>query len=150
MISLIINEKILIFLFLTKVQYTTTLIMRILTIFFTSIDWENQSWSRLTWMLCFAIRADSMNRVNSMNLFTDFWFMSRFKMIIDVTIKFKFFHFISQISLDSDLWNANWLLTFETADFNVQIFNDDINWLFAEFIKIWFLFNQKFSMIILC
>ncbi len=71
-------------------------------------------------------------------------------MIIDVTIKFKFFHFISQISLDSDLWNANWLLTFETADFNVQIFNDDINWLFAEFIKIWFLFNQKFSMIILC
>ncbi len=29
--------------------------------------------------------------------------MSLFKMIIDVTIKFKFFHFILQISLDSDL-----------------------------------------------
>jgi len=36
------------------------------------------------------------------------------------------------------------------TDFNVWIFNDDINQLFAEFIKIWFLFNQKFSMIILC
>ncbi len=95
-------------------------------------------------MLCFAMRADSMN------LFTDFWFMSFFKMIIDVTIKFKFFYFILQISFDSDLWNADWLLASKMTDFNVQIFNDDINWLFAEFINIWFLFNQKFSMIILC
>ncbi len=36
------------------------------------------------------------------------------------------------------------------TDFDVQIFNDDINQLFTEFIKIWFLFNQRFSMIILC
>ncbi len=57
-------------------------------------------------------------------------------MIIDVTIKFKFFHFISQISFDSDLWNADWLLAFETTDFNVWIFNDDINWSFAESINI--------------
>ena len=85
-----------------------------------------------------------------MNWFTDFWFVSLFKMIVDVTIKFKFFHFISQISLDSDLWNADWLLAFETTDFDVQIFNDDINQSFAEFTKIWFLFNQRFSMIILC
>ncbi len=48
-------------------------------------------------------------------------------MIIDVTIEFKFFYFILQISLDSDLWNVDWLLAFETADFNVWIFNDDIN-----------------------
>ncbi len=71
-------------------------------------------------------------------------------MIVNVTIKFKFFRFISQISLDSDLWNADWLLAFETTDFDVWIFNDDINQSFAEFIKIWFLFNQRFSMIILC
>ncbi len=71
-------------------------------------------------------------------------------MIIDVTIKFKFFRFILQISFDSDLWNADWLLAFETTDFDVWIFNDNINRLFAEFIKIWFLFNQRFSMIILC
>ncbi len=85
-----------------------------------------------------------------MNWFTSFWFMSHFKMIVDITIKFKFFHFISQILLDSDLWNADWLLAFETTDFNVWIFNDDINQSFAKFIKIWFLFNQRFSMIILC
>ncbi len=42
-------------------------------------------------------------KANSMNLFTDFWFENLFKMIIDVTIKFKFFHFILQISFDSDL-----------------------------------------------
>ena len=96
------------------------------------------------------MRADSMNQVSSMNLFTDFWFMSLFKMIIDVTIKFKFFRFISQILFDSDLWNADWLLAFETTDFDVWIFNDDINRLFAESINIWFLFNQRFSMIILC
>ncbi len=36
------------------------------------------------------------------------------------------------------------------TDFDVWIFNDDINQSFAEFIKIWFLFNQRFSMIILC
>ncbi len=89
-------------------------------------------------------------KANSMNLFTDFWFRSLFKMIVDITIKFKFFCFILQISFDSDLWNADWLLAFETTDFNVWIFNNDINRLFAEFIKIWFLFNQKFSMIILC
>ncbi len=41
-------------------------------------------------------------RTDSINLFTDFWFMSLFKMIVDV-IKFKFFRFILQISLDSDL-----------------------------------------------
>ncbi len=71
-------------------------------------------------------------------------------MIIDVTTEFKFFCFISQISFNSDLWNVDWLLAFKTTDFNVWIFNDDINWLFAEFINIWFLFNQRFSMIILC
>ncbi len=91
-----------------------------------------------------------MNQTNSMNWFASFWFVSRFKMIVNVTIEFKFFHFISQILLDSDLWNADWLLTFKTTDFNVWIFNDDINQSFAEFIKIWFLFNQRFSMIILC
>ncbi len=96
------------------------------------------------------MRADSMNRTDSMNLFTDFWFMNLFKIIVDVTIEFKFFCFILQISLDSDLWNADWLLAFKTTDFNVQIFNDDINWSFAKSIKIWFLFNQRFSMIILC
>ncbi len=89
-------------------------------------------------------------RADSMNLFTDFWFMSFFKMIVDITIKFKFFCFILQISFDSDLWNVDWLLAFKTADFDVWIFNNDINQLFAEFINIWFLFNQKFSMIILC
>ncbi len=89
-------------------------------------------------------------KADSMNLFTDFWFESLFKMIIDVTIKFKFFLFILQILFDSDLWNADWLLTFEMTDFNVQIFNNDINQSFAEFTKIWFLFNQRFSMIILC
>ncbi len=71
-------------------------------------------------------------------------------MIVDVTIKFKFFHFILQISFDSSLWNADWLLAFKTTDFDVQIFNDDINQSFAESINIWFLFNQRFSMIILC
>ncbi len=71
-------------------------------------------------------------------------------MIIDVTIKFKFFRFILQISFDSDLWNADWLLAFETTDFDVWIFNNNINRSFAESIKIWFLFNQRFSMIILC
>ncbi len=89
-------------------------------------------------------------RADSMNLFTDFWFENLFKMIIDVTIEFKFFCFISQVSFDSDLWNADWLLAFETTDFDVRIFNDDINRSFAKSIKIWFLFNQKFSMIILC
>ncbi len=87
---------------------------------------------------------------DSMNWFTSFKFVSRFKMIVDVIIKFKFFRFILQISLDSDLWNADWLLVFETTDFDVWIFNENINRLFAESIKIWFLFNQKFSMIILC
>ena len=53
--------------------------------------------------------------------------MSRFKMIINVIIKFKFFRFILQISLDSDLWNADWLLVFKTTDFDVQIFNENIN-----------------------
>ncbi len=89
-------------------------------------------------------------KADSMNLFTDFWFENLFKMIIDVTIKFKFFHFILQVSFDSDLWNADWLLAFKTTDFDVWIFNDDINRSFAEFTKIWFLFNQRFSMIILC
>ncbi len=73
------------------------------------------------------MKADLMNWADSMNLFTDFWFMSLFKMIVDVTIEFKFFCFISQISFDSNLWNADWLLTFKTTDFDVQIFNDDIN-----------------------
>jgi len=88
------------------------------------------------------MRADSMNR------FTDFKFVVRFKMIVD--IDFKFFRFILQISLDSSLWNADWLLAFETISFEVRIFDEDINWLFAESIKIWFLFNQRLSMIILC
>ncbi len=78
---------------------------------------------------------------DSMNWFTSFEFMSRFKMIVNVIIEFKFFHFILQISFNSDLWNANWLLVFETTDFDVQIFNENINQSFAEFIKIWFLFN---------
>ncbi len=85
-----------------------------------------------------------------MNWFTSFSFVSRFKMIDNVIIKFKFFHFILQILLDSDLWNAAWLLVFETTDFDIWIFNENINRSFAEFIKIWFLFNQRFSMIILC
>jgi len=46
-------------------------------------------------VLCFRMRADSMNQ------FTDFEFVVRFKMIID--IDFKFFRFILQISLDSSL-----------------------------------------------
>ncbi len=71
-------------------------------------------------------------------------------MIVNVIIEFKFFYFILQISFDSDLWNADWLLAFKMTDFDVWIFNDDINRLFAESIKIWFLFNQRFSMIILC
>ncbi len=118
--------------------------MTILTSLFVSVDWNEQSWLRSTWMLCFAMRADSMN------LFIDFWFMNLFKMIVDITIKFNFFCFILQILFNSNLWNADWLLAFEMTDFNVWIFNDDINWSFAEFINIWFLFNQKFSMIILC
>ncbi len=93
---------------------------------------------------------DSMNRTDSMNWFTSFKFVSRFKMIVNIIIEFKFFCFILQISLDSNLWNADWLLAFETIDFDVWIFNDDINRSFAESIKIWFLFNQRFSMIILC
>ncbi len=113
LISLMIKKKILIFLFLTRVWYTATSIMMILMSFFFSVDWKSWSWLRLTWVLCFAMKADSMN------LFTDFWFMSLFKMIINVTIKFKFFCFILQISLDSNLWNADWLLTFKTTDFDV-------------------------------
>ncbi len=34
--------------------------------------------------------------------------------------------------------------------FKIQIFNEDINQSFAESIKIWFLFNQRLLMIILC
>ncbi len=44
-------------------------------------------------------------RTNSMNWFTDFEFVVRFKIIID--IDFKFFRFILQISLDLSLWNAD-------------------------------------------
>ncbi len=87
-------------------------------------------------------------KVDSMNWFTDFKSVVRFKMIID--IDFKFFRFISQISLDSSQWNANWLLAFKTISFKIWIFDKDINQSFAESIKIWFLFNQKLSMIILC
>ncbi len=97
LILLMIRKKILIFLFLTKVQYAATSIMIISMIFFTFIDWKNQSWLRLTWVLCFYLNTDSMNQ------FTDFWFMSLFKMIIDVITEFKFFHFILQILLNSDL-----------------------------------------------
>jgi len=46
-------------------------------------------------VLCFRMKADSMNQ------FTDFEFVVRFKMIID--IDFKFFCFISQILLDLSL-----------------------------------------------
>ena len=150
LISLMIKKKILIFLFLTKVWYAANSIMTILTSLFFSIDWKKWSWSESTWVLCFHINTDSINWTNSMNWFTSFEFVSRFKMIVNVIIEFKFFCFILQISLNSDLWNADWLLTFETTDFNVWIFNDDINQLFAEFIKIWFLFNQRFSIILLC
>ncbi len=114
------------------------------------VDWMSQRWSRSTWVLCFHLNTDSMNQTDSMNWFTDFWFVDLFKMIIDVTIEFKFFRFILQILLDSDLWNADWLLAFKTTDFNVWIFNKNIYQSFAESIKIWFLFNQRFSMIILC
>ncbi len=69
-------------------------------------------------------------------------------MIID--IDFKFFYFISQILLDSSWWNADWLLVFEMISFKIWIFDENINRSFAESIKIWFLFNQKLSMIILC
>ena len=150
LISLMIKKKILIFLFLTRVQYTTSSIIIILTNLFSLVVWKKRSWSKSTWVLCFHISTDSMNQTDSINWFTDFWFMNRFKIIIDVIIEFKFFRFISQISLDSDLWNADWLLIFETTDFNVRIFNENINQSFAESIKIWFLFNQRFSMIILC
>ncbi len=87
-------------------------------------------------------------KADSMNWFTDFEFVVRFKMIID--INFKFFHFILQISLDSSRWNADWLLVFKMISFEVWIFNEDINRSFAEFIKIWFLFNQRLLMIIFC
>ena len=113
LISLMIKKKILIFLFLTKVQYATTSIMIILTSLFFSVDWKRWSWLRSTWVLCFAMKTDSMNQ------FTDFWFKSLFKMIINITIKFKFFHFILQILFNSDLWNADWLLAFNTTDFDV-------------------------------
>ena len=69
-----------------------------------------------------------------MNWFTDFKFVVRFKMIID--IDFKFFRFILQISLDLNWWNADWLLVFEMISFEIWIFDEDINRLFAEFIKI--------------
>ena len=150
LILLMIKKKILIFLFLTRVWYTTTSIMTILMSFFFLINWKRRSWLRSTWVLCFHMSTDSMNQTDSMNWFTSFKFVSRFKMIVNIIIEFKFFRFISQISLDSNLWNADWLLVFETIDFNVQIFNENINQSFAEFIKIWFLFNQRFSMIILC
>ena len=150
LISLMIKQKILIFLFLTRVQYTATSIMTILMSFFFLINWKRRSWSRSTWVLCFRMSTDSMSQTDSMNWFTSFEFVSHFKMIVNIIIEFKFFHFILQISLDSDLWNADWLLVFKTTDFDVQIFNENINWSFAEFIKIWFLFNQRFSMIILC
>ncbi len=83
-----------------------------------------------------------------MNWFTDFKFVVRFKMIINMD--FKFFHFILQISLDSSQWNADWLLAFKMISFKIWIFDEDINQSFAESIKIWFLFNQRLSMIILC
>ncbi len=97
LISLMIKKKILIFLFLIKVWYIIISIITILISFFVSVDWKRRSWSKLTWVLDFAMKVSSMNQVNSMNLFTDFWFMSLFKMIIDVIIEFKFFHFILQI-----------------------------------------------------
>ncbi len=34
--------------------------------------------------------------------------------------------------------------------FKIWIFDEDINWSFVKFIKIWFLFNQRLLMIILC
>ncbi len=116
--------------------------MTILSSSFFFDDWMSSCWSKSTWVLCFRMRADSMNQ------FTDFEFVVRFKMIVD--IDFKFFHFISQILLDLSQWNADWLLAFKTISFEIWIFDEDINRSFAESIKIWFLFNQKLSMIILC
>ena len=116
--------------------------MTILTSSFFFNDWMSSCWLKSTWVLCFHMRADSMN------WFTGFKFVVRFKMIIN--IDFKFFHFISQISLDSSRWNADWLLAFETISFKIRIFDEDINQSFAEFTKIWFLFNQRLSMITLC
>ncbi len=69
-----------------------------------------------------------------MNRFRDFEFVVRFKMIID--IDFKFFRFISQISLDLSWWNADWLLAFKTISFKIWIFDEDINQSFAKSIKI--------------
>ena len=99
LISLMIKKKILIFLFLTRVWYTATSIMTILTSFFFSVDWKKRSWLKSIWVLCFHMNTDSMNQTNSMNWFTSFWFVNRFKMIVDVIIKFKFFRFISQSRL---------------------------------------------------
>ncbi len=73
-------------------------------------------------------------RADSMNQFTDFEFVVRFKMIID--IDFKFFRFISQISLDLSRWNADWLLAFEMISFEIRIFDEDINQSFVKSIKI--------------
>jgi hypothetical protein len=112
-------------------------IMIILRIFFVS---------DLSWVMkkCFNIETELLSK------FIDFEFVDCFKMIINVMINFKFFHFILQISFNSDLWNSDWLLTFKTTSFEVWILNENINRSFAEFIKIWFLFNQKLSKIILC
>ncbi len=64
-------------------------------------------------------------KTDSMNQFTDFESVVRFKMIID--INFKFFHFILQISLDLSWWNADWLLAFKTISFEIRIFDENIN-----------------------
>ncbi len=140
LISLTINVKILTFFLLVKVWYAIALIIAMLTSFFFSL--MSESWSRSTWVLCFRMKADSIN------WFIDFIFVDRFKMIID--INFRFFRFILQILLSSSLWNADWLLAFELTSFDFRMFNADVNQSFAELIKIWFLFNQRLSKIILC
>jgi hypothetical protein len=50
---------------------------------------------------CFNIETELLSK------FIDFEFINRFKMIINVMIDFKFFHFILQILLSSDLQNSD-------------------------------------------
>jgi len=50
---------------------------------------------------CFNIKTEVLSE------FIDFEFINRFKIIIDIMINFKFFCFILQISLNSDLQNSD-------------------------------------------
>jgi hypothetical protein len=50
---------------------------------------------------CFNIETKLLSK------FIDFKFVDCFKMIIDIMIDFKFFHFVLQILLSSDLQNSD-------------------------------------------